>query len=95
MIPLRRGGTEATPEPKPEEKGNTMERIRITDTDWSNTEKTIFSDGREMLLTGWNGERWNEGRPVHRYEVEGIDFTQLEENSPEWDRAVEVVDIEL
>lgn len=34
-------------------------------------------------------------RPVHRFERDGIDINALEENSQEWDRAVEVVDYEL
>lgn len=34
-------------------------------------------------------------RPIHRFEVEEIDLEELEENSPEWDRAVEIIDYEV
>lgn len=71
-----------------------MDKIEINFGIWGDTAKAVFPDGREMLLTGWNGERWDEGRPIYRFEVEGIDPTQLEENSPEWDRAMEIVDID-
>ena len=40
-------------------------------------------------------EKVFEVRPVHRFEIEEIDFETLEENSPEWDRAVEIVDFEI
>ena len=53
----------------------------------------LTEDGKELILTGWNGERWAEGRPVCRWEAEGIDLSTIEENSPEWDNAVEVVEI--
>lgn len=70
-----------------------MERIQFKLTDWHDTEIAGFPDGREVTLTGWNGETWDEGRPVYRFEVEGIDPTLLEENSPEWNAAHEIVDI--
>ena len=41
------------------------------------------------------GEETYTLRPVYRFEVEGIDLSALEENSPEWDRAVEVVDYNI
>lgn len=53
----------------------------------------VIEDGSEIVLTGWNGESWNEGRPVYRFEIDGIDLSTLEENSPEWDRAVEIVEV--
>lgn len=34
-------------------------------------------------------------RPVYRFERDDIDISALEENSPEWDRAVEIVDYNL
>ena len=40
-------------------------------------------------------EKTFEVRPVHRFEVEEIDLETLEENSPEWDCAVEVVEFEI
>lgn len=40
-------------------------------------------------------EKTFEIRPVYRFEVEEIDFETLEENSPEWDCAVEIVDFEI
>ena len=40
-------------------------------------------------------EKTFEVRPVHRFEVEEIDLETLEENSPEWDCAVEIVDFEI
>lgn len=65
--------------------------------------------GERICLSGWNGEQWNdcwkidadgnaigasfEARPIYRYDAESIDLSALEENSPEWDRAVEIVDI--
>lgn len=52
-----------------------------------------LDDGSEIILTGWNGESWNEGRAVHRFEVEGIDISELEENTYEWDRAFEIVEV--
>ena len=33
-------------------------------------------------------------KPVYRFEVEDIDLDQIEENSDEWFKAVEVVDFE-
>ncbi len=33
-------------------------------------------------------------RPIHRFEVEEI-VEELEENSPEWDKAVEITDYEV
>lgn len=53
----------------------------------------ILEDGSEITLTGWNGEKWNEGKPVYRHEIEGIDISELEENSAEWDRALEIVEV--
>lgn len=34
-------------------------------------------------------------RPVYRFQAEGTDLSALEENSPEWDHALEVVDYEI
>lgn len=74
---------------------SSKEAIRIRPcTDYYNTAEATFPDGHKELLTGWNGERWDEGRPVYRFEAEGIDPTALEENSPEWDCAHEIVDID-
>lgn len=50
-----------------------------------------FPDGSTLMVTEWNGEHYKEGRPILRYEDEGIDFTVFEENSPEWDRMMEIV----
>ena len=40
-------------------------------------------------------EKVFEVRPIHRFEIEEINFEMLEENSPEWDYAVEIVDFEI
>lgn len=40
-------------------------------------------------------EKTFEIRPIHRFEVEEIGLETLEENSPEWDYAVEIVDFEI
>lgn len=40
-------------------------------------------------------EKTFEIRPVYRFEIEEIDFEMLEENSPEWDWAMEIVDFEI
>lgn len=68
-----------------------------------------MGDGRIIAVTDWNGEMWSEcwevypdgstgpsfeARPVYRFQAENIDLSALEENSKEWDRAVEIVDIE-
>lgn len=37
-------------------------------------------------------EKEYEVRPVYRFEDEGIDPSNLEEGSDEWDRACEIVD---
>ena len=34
-------------------------------------------------------------RPIYRFERENIGLERLEENSPEWDAAVEVVDYDI
>lgn len=33
--------------------------------------------------------------PVYRFQVEGIDLDELEENSKEWENAVEIVDYDI
>lgn len=40
-------------------------------------------------------EKTFEIRPIHRFEIEEIDLEALEENSPEWDYAMEIVDFEI
>lgn len=40
-------------------------------------------------------EKTFEIRPVYRFEIEEIDFEMLEENNPEWDWAMEIVDFEI
>lgn len=40
-------------------------------------------------------EKTFEIRPIHRFEIEGIDFETLEESSLKWDYAVEIVDFEI
>ena len=34
-------------------------------------------------------------RPVYRFDAEGIDLSQFEEGTPEWDHAVEIVDYDV
>lgn len=34
-------------------------------------------------------------RPIYRYEVDGMDLDELEEDSEEWKNAVEVLDIDI
>lgn len=67
-------------------------------------------DGRRFYLDRWNSEMWGEcwevlpdktfgpsfeARPVYRFELEGIDLSTIEENSKEWDHAVEIIEIEI
>lgn len=40
-------------------------------------------------------EKTFEIRPVYRFEIEEIDLETLEENSSEWDYAMEIVDFEI
>lgn len=74
----------------------------------SRVELYELDDGRQIAVSNWNGEIWGEcwevfpdgstgerfeARPVYRYQKEDIDLTTLDENSPEWDHATEIVDI--
>ena len=57
----------------------------------------------ETWLRCWEClDKWTEAsekvfeiRPVHRFEAEEINLEMLEENSPEWDYAVEIVEFEI
>lgn len=75
----------------------------------SRVELYEMADGRKIAVTDWNGETWGEcwevfpggstgnsfcGMPVYRFEAENINLDGLEENSPEWCRAVEIVGID-
>lgn len=85
-----------------------MEYLGIWNND-SRVDLYELNDGRKIAVSGWNGETWAEcwevfsddsvwesfeGKPVYRFEEEGIDVSSLEEGSPEWSRAVEFVGIE-
>lgn len=62
-----------------------------------------------IVDSGWNGEKYDAwfadknlkyisdvtARPIHRWEVEGIDICSLEENSDEWDKAMELIGFNL
>jgi hypothetical protein len=58
-----------------------------------------LSDGTLLHVSEWNGEAYTvkaDGReityrPVYRYQAEQIDLGSIEENSPEWDAAVEII----
>ena len=63
-----------------------------------------LENGILLFSKDWNGEayirgfdpnskEWNNDsfRAVYRFQEENIDIEELEENSPEWDRAVETV----
>lgn len=67
-------------------------------------------DGRRYCVSGWNGEKWLEcwevfpdmstgpsfeASPAHRWEADGIDLSSLEENSPEWEKAIEIVGFKI
>ena len=57
-----------------------------------------LENGELLHSSEWNGESYttDTGRytPVHRFDVEDIDLEAIEENSPEWDRAVEIIGFE-
>jgi hypothetical protein len=58
-----------------------------------------LTDGTLLHVSEWNGEKYIVGRgkdeqsyrPVYRFQDEGIDIESLEENSPEWCRATEII----
>lgn len=69
-----------------------------------------LEDGRRICVSEWNGLKWLEcweifpdlstgpsftADPVYRFSLEGTDPSSMEENSPEWCRAVEIVGIDF
>lgn len=61
----------------------------------SHTVYVATLEGGDMVaLTGWNGERWNEGRPAAlRHQEAGISLDGLDENSYEYEKAMEPVSV--
>lgn len=64
-----------------------------------------LEDGTLLFEQDWNGEIYGNGlknekdtnkeyRPVYRFEVDNVDIDTLEENSDEWNSAMEIVGFE-
>ena len=61
-----------------------------------------LENGDLLHASEWNGEKYIiekngrefEYKPVYRYELENIDLDTLEENSDEWENAVQIVGFE-
>jgi hypothetical protein len=59
----------------------------------------LLDNGELLHESQWNGEVYTVGRgqnektyrPVYRFEAESINLDDLEENSDEWDAAVEII----
>ena len=58
---------------------------------------TNLKNGPLLHLREWNGEDYTVGKvvytPVYRFQNENIDLDALEENSLEWIKATEVMDL--
>lgn len=70
------------------------ERCRGTEYPGAITHRDKRSGFQEAIL---EGEPLGEVsiRPVYRFEAEGIDLESLEENSPEWEAAVEPIELNV